>query len=420
MIAHGQFFLQPAEPGSRRGGGLVDTNFLKFSESMLQISGNDSDKDIATKLWASAKDVKWSHSKSYYNAVGTGYYLPVIYIPHAVGLLISRKLDLDMRTSYELTRALVVATSLSLLALALSIYTPNVLSLMLLVTPMTLFQLSSPTIDGLCAAMALLAIGLWLNVSVSEHYLTGAKPPAKEIVLYGLVIVLCTARTNLLPMLLIPLWLAFARPSGWRVVAVALVCLFTLGWIAFTITTIHDSRLVREYSTSSIFIKYLSNPIEFYNLLAGTLGDEDVRRFYRDSYFGILGWLDTPIPRQTVRIMYAVSGITAVALGFFSPWRHHLRQRALLVLMGAASAFLIFLALAIAWTNYPAEKISGIQGRYFFIPTLLLVAALGKMHTGVRNLRPAEVVLFCSFLAYSLYTLATTLAGQYKLVALPI
>ncbi|MBV7540327.1 DUF2142 domain-containing protein [Acidovorax sp. sic0104] len=415
MISHGQLLLQPGASGKGREGGLADANFIRFSEAMLWISGKGANKDIASELWDRAGDVKWAHKDSFYNAAGTGYYLPVIYIPHALGLFTSRKLDLSMEASYELTRTLVVATSLTLMVLALSMYTPNVLSLMLLATPMALFQFSSPTIDGLCAAMAILVIGLWFSVSASERYLSGNGLAFKEVALYGLIIVLCTARTNLLPILLIPLVLAISRPSRPRIATVALVYMFTFAWIAFAVSTTHDSRVVREHSTSSILISYLSSPLEFIDLLASTIGDNEIRRFYRDSYFGILGWLDTPIPRHAVRILYAAAIVSAVVLVIVTPWRRAAPRRAMLLFMGLSSTFLIFLALAITWTNYPADRISGIQGRYFLVPTLFIAAALGKTEAGVRTLRPVEILAFCAFLGYSLYLLATTLMAQYKL-----
>jgi uncharacterized membrane protein len=298
------------------------------------------------------------------------------------------------------------------------LYTPNLLSLMLLTTPMALFQFSSPTIDGLCAAMAILVIGLWLQISASEHFLRNQKVMRREIALYALVLILCAARTNLLPTLLIPLSLAIARPSRQRIWTVALLFLLTLSWIAFGVSTTYDSRVVREISTIQILFNYLQKPGEFFELVGRTISDLETRRFYRHSFFGILGWLDTPISRQAVRIFSAAVVISALTLLVTTQWRFAWKKRGILFLMGLSGALLIFFALAVSWTNYPAERVSGIQGRYFLIPALFCAAAIGRLQPEGKITKPIEFITLGFFVLYSLYILTTTLAAQYRMGSL--
>lgn len=421
MISHGQWLLKPGTENKGREGGLVDSNLIVFINSMLGISGNSGNSVSKENSPALVKDLgqkRWAHQQTFANAAGTGYYLPIIYAPHALGLFISRKLDLSLRTSYEITRALVVATSLTIMGWAFFIYTPNILSIMLLTTPMALFQLNSPTIDGLCTAMAVLAIGLWLQVSSSDRYRSHGEISWKEISLYGLIFLLCAARTNLLPSLLIPLALVASQPTRQRIATVLFMYLLTAAWIAFGISTTHDSRVVRDHTTVSILTNYLSNPGEFFDLLNRTISDFEIRRFYRHSFLGILGWLDTPISRQAVRIFSAAIVITALVLIAVTPWRHEWPKRAIFLLIGIVSTLLIFFALAISWNNYPSEKIWGVQGRYFLIPMLFIAASIGRVEARGRMSRPVEKVALAAFLMYSLYVLATTLAAQYRMDSL--
>lgn len=418
MISHGQLLLVPGSANKGREGGLVDSNLIVFIESMMGISGNGASKEKTPALVNDLGRIKWAHKQTFANAAGTGYYLPIIYAPHALGLFISRKLDLSMRASYEITRTLVVATSLAIMGWAFCLYTPNILSTMLLTTPMALFQLNSPTIDGLCTAMAILAIGLWLQVSSSDRYRNHGELSWQEISLYGLILVLCAARTNLLPTLLVPLALVASQPTRQRVAAVLFMYLLTAAWIAFGISTTHDSRVVRDHTTVNILINYLSNPGEFFDLLNRTISDFEIRRFYRHSFFGILGWLDTPIPRQAVRIFFAAIIITALVLIAITPWRREWPKRTIFLLIGVASTLLVFFALAISWNNYPSEKIWGVQGRYFLIPMLFIAASIGRVEAGGRISRPAEKVALTAFLIYSLYVLTSTLSAQYKMDSL--
>jgi len=418
MISHGQLLLVPGTANKGREGGLVDSNLIVFIESMMGVSGNGASKEKTPALVNDLGRIKWAHKQTFANAAGTGYYLPIIYAPHALGLFISRKLDLSMRASYEITRTLVVATSLAIMGWAFCLYTPNILSTMLLTTPMALFQLNSPTIDGLCTAMAILAIGLWLQVSSSDRYRNHGELSWQEISLYGLILVLCAARTNLLPTLLVPLALVASQPTRQRVAAVLFMYLLTAAWIAFGISTTHDSRVVRDHTTVNILINYLSNPGDFFDLLNRTISDFEIRRFYRHSFFGILGWLDTPIPRQAVRIFSAAIIITALVLIAVTPWRREWPKRTIFLLIGVASTLLVFFALAISWNNYPSEKIWGVQGRYFLIPMLFIAASIGRVEAGGRISRPAEKVALTAFLIYSLYVLTSTLSAQYKMDSL--
>jgi uncharacterized membrane protein len=383
----------------------------------LSIAGRDKDKSSARELVSRGQQLKWSGSTVFEKAAGTGYYLPVIYVPHALGLYISRQLDLSMASSYALTRGIVVSTSIALIAWALALHAPNVLTLMLLLTPMALFQLSSPTIDGLCMAIALLIIGLGFKVSTSlqrnNNFIS-----FWETCLYGLILVLCTTRTNLLPVLLLPLAYLAIRYSHLRLIAVSLLYILTLGWIIFGFLTTYDDRVVRPQSTLDILQIYLSRPLEFFELLIQTISNNENRRFYRDSFFGILGWLDTPIPRQAVRILATVSGITAIAMALTTEWRSFAYMRLIFLLVGFAGIILIFFAMAVTWTTYPAQSVLGVQGRYFLIPCLFMAAAVGRVPAGMRNYGPFEVTVIIIFFLYSQYLLVATLVDRYQMANL--
>lgn len=416
MISRGQWLLEAESGKNGREGGHVDAHLQLFANVMMNIAGRGVDKTPAPELVERADQVRWSDRQVFERVAGTGYYLPVIYVPHAIGLYASRQLNLSMRSTYTLTRGIVLFTVAAMVAWALSLFTPNVLMIMLLTTPMAMFQLSSPTIDGLCSAMALVAIGLWVHLSSAKPPSEGAEISWRELCLYGLILVLCTARTNLIPLLLVPLALLHSQFTRQRLVAVVVLYALTLGWIAFGVLTTYDHRVVRQYSTIEILLQYLMNPVEFIELLGRTVANEDIRRFYRDSFFGILGWLDTPIPRQAVRILAVVTGLTAVVLAVSTRWRNRIAARLPLLIAGVLSTILIFFALAVTWTIYPAHTISGVQGRYFLIPCLLMAAALGPMQAGRRALGRAEVAILAVFFAYSVYLLTSTLAAQYRMV----
>ncbi|MBS0494667.1 MAG: DUF2142 domain-containing protein [Proteobacteria bacterium] len=415
MIAHGQWLLQSKDGDKGREGGMADTNFSSFVLSMLYVGGVTGDKSLIPGLLDKANNTSWSNEDSFQIAAGTGYYLPIIYTPHAVGIFIARHLNLSMLDSYELTRILVVATSLAILALAFSIHTPNALTLVLLLTPMSLFQIASPTIDGISIALTILLISLWLSPSPTDIERHENSNPRKEFWLYVCIFILCTARTNMLPTLMIPLIILKQQYSRKRAFSIAALYAATLGWIAFATLTTYDARVVRSLSSLQIAINYITNPQEFFTLLQNTWQEIETRRFYRDSYIGILGWLDTPIPKKSVRILSAGIILMLIFMAVTTRWRERLSTRTTALTIGATSIFLIFFALAVTWNLYPAEKIGGIQGRYFIVPTLFIAATFGRTKSQEGRYRPYELIAVSAFGIYSIHILTTTLSAQYKM-----
>lgn len=415
MIAHGQWLLQPKDRDKGREGGLTDTNFSSFALSMMAIAGVRGDKSLTPGLLENAKNTQWSNEDSFQVAAGTGYYPPIIYTPHAIGLFISRHLNLSMLASYELTRTLVVATSLTVLALAFSIHAPNTLTLVLLLTPMSLFQFASPTIDGISAALTLLLISLWFSISFPANGKHGDPHPQKEFWLYVCIFILCTARTNMLPTLLIPLIILKQQYSNRRAYSIAFLYTITLWWIAFATLTTHDARVSRSMSSLQIIISYISNPQEFLIALQNTVQDIETRKFFRNSYIGILGWLDTPIPKQSIRILSVAIILIIAFVASITRWREEFPTRIAALAVGATSVILIFFALAVTWNQYPITKISGVQGRYFIIPTLFLASAFGHIKPQKTKRTPFGILAVAAFGIYSIHTLLTTLSAQYKM-----
>ena len=65
----------------------------------------------------------------------------------------------------------------------------------------------------------------------------------------GFTFVLVTSRTNLLPLLALPLLLLCQRFSGTRLAAFVLLCAASLGWTLFVLLTTMDARIERSHTT---------------------------------------------------------------------------------------------------------------------------------------------------------------------------
>ncbi len=424
MIAHGQLFLKkPASDAKGYTGGYSDLNLIRFAAWMAKIAGVNKAALSPTWLMEQASRHKWAHHKDFVDAVGTAYYVPLIYLPHAVGLSISRHLDWSMRASYDFTRAVVTLTVLALLAWAWALLPPNLLVRALVLMPMSAFQILSPTIDGLCIAMALVLGGLAIAEYQEPRHPRAPPHPWRFAVIVALTFVLVTSRTNLLPLLAIPLLLLCQRHSWPRLAAFVLLCAASLGWTLFVLLTTMETRIVRSHSTLQIIQIYLDDPLYFLGLVGSTLVHSDKGPFLAYSFVGILGWLDTSIPKSAMRGAWVVLVGTALLAAAHARREQQQQQqpphtalRAVLMASAVASTLLAFFAIAVTWNDYPVAVISGVQGRYFIIPALLFALAIGPMaHERTPTQRRVEWGTTTAMAAYFLFVLMGTLYGRYHL-----
>lgn len=369
-----------------------------------------------------ARKTPWAQQDVFAPASGTGYYLPLIYIPHAIALKLGQGLDFPMMASYDLVRFVIITLCATLVIAALRLITFSPLAVGLLITPMALFQWLSPTIDGLTTALTLYAVGLFFV----EH--EASKSSNWRLCALGLSIVLvATTRTHMLPMLALPIYLAWRQRTRASALWALLPVVASVAWVLFAITHTIDTRTVRSHTSAELLKIYMSHPNEFLALLMRTLSDEAIQAFYAQSFMGNLGSLDAPIAPLHSQWLYIGLGILGI-LSAPRAWttRHQLRG-ARLVLLGLAGAciLLIFMALAVTWANYPTPVITGVQGRYFTLPALLAVFAFqgpqlhprhGAMATGLWE-RMGQLGPWLYF-AFALYAMGTTLLQRYHLTLL--
>ena len=93
---------------------------------------------------------------------------------------------------------------------------------------------------------------------------------------------------------------------------------------------------------------------------------------YFSSFFGLLGWLDTPFPGGQYKYFLFGLFVLGVCSIHYKELKTQPLARILLLLCAVSSLFIIFLAMLLTWTPHPAVVIEGIQGRYFLIPCLLV------------------------------------------------
>lgn len=406
LISKGQWSL--ATPPGMNSGGMVDTLFVAFFEAYATLA-TDPKVRLSERRKALIASAGWGATERFIPIPGTGYYFPLIYAPHALGLWVGRTLNLSIASSYQLVRAFCLLSCLGLLAYAFRLLRPPVLVVALLLLPMTVFQLLSPTLDGITTCLAVLALSLFFR-----QLLLGkeASSVAQTWALAASVALLASSRVHLLPLLGLPFYLAWSRGSRRDALAGAIALMVSAGWTGYALTHTVDTRVERAYSTGELLLHYAARPGTFFRMVFDSVANSDAWEGYWKSYIGILGWLDTWLPAWSYDVLWIGLALCAVASLLAVKPGEALAARALLVAAAAACASLVFLALLVTWTPHPATTIQGVQGRYFVVPALTLAYALGAT-LRPRSPRWPGWALVCAMAAVSCYALLTTLLDRY-------
>jgi uncharacterized membrane protein len=406
LVSKGEITL--STPAGMSSGGQVDRSLLYFVNAYLSTTARSAQGPLDPARRAAAESLRWSSNEHFFPVAGTGYYMPLVYVPHAAGLLAGRVLGLTVADTYRLVRLALLLSCVGLLAAAWRIMRPPALAIALLLLPMTLFQLLSPTLDGLTTSLAVLALSVfWIGVSRGNEW-----PPGRAWLLAVCVTLLATTRIQLFPLLGMPFFVAWVRRSRRDAFLGVAATLLSLAWVAYALSHTVDLRIQRADSTGQLLMQYAAHPLAFFEVVAASLADSKLGPFYSDTFIGVLGWLDTMLPEPAYPALWIGLALCAAASVPGARLREAWLARLLLALAAAACALLVFLALLVTWTPHPAAVVEGVQGRYFIVPAIMLAYAIGAP-TRRRPIQAATFTLLAAFAGVSLYSLVTTMLARY-------
>jgi len=410
-LSEGTIFFKAQ--GAQSSGAMIDDGLIKYIALHDSLGLNPNQKVVSSDL-AKAKELRWEGTKTFSATPATAFYFPAIYAPQASALLLSKALGLSINQSYYATRIVASLTVLLILAAAFALTTPSLVTLALLAMPMSIFQLSSTSLDGIATALAILFISIFLKIL--------REPSCNNTKLFWLAlltfVLLASSRLQLLPFFLFFLVL-FWRDRNYVHLAAALVTLgLVCAWVIIAGKYTVDHRVPSSIASSQVALIYLRDPIALAQIIWSTLTDELTLRGYFTSFLGMLGWLTATFPGKTY--IYLLFGLILIS-GLSLSLKHikcNWRTNFLFLLIASLSIFLIMFAMLTTWTPYPSATIIGVQGRYFLIPALLLsygfFPALSSLST--RRSLPVSVLL-AGFTLYSLYITIDLLLMRYYISA---
>lgn len=407
VLSRGHLLLQ-APPGEASGG-AVDTGLLAYMDAYWVLPFKPEQK-VTGALLARADALRWSGVETFSPAPGTGYYMPLAYLPQAVALAVGRRAGWSIDASYRAARLLSLAAVLMLASLAIRLFPMPPVAIGLLALPMTLFQLSSATLDAVSYALTLLALACLLHASRAR----AATRPGVLVAFSVAVLIVITCRVHLFPLVLlfVPLW----RMTGHRAALGAglAVCALGLAWTVWAMHATVDTRVTIGAPPLTVLRDHLTSPGALLAIIGDTLAH--YRGTYVTTFLGRLGWLDASFgERQYAWLGAGFVLLAAGSIGPFWRWRGlELGWRLLLLACSVACVVLIFLALLVAWNPHPAKIIEGAQGRYFWAPVLMACLALAPSANEVGRLhRRVFTGLQLAFIAFSATITAELVLARY-------
>jgi uncharacterized membrane protein len=404
LLTKGTFILHASE--GEKPGGMIDSGLSSYIAAYDDLRFHP-DRKLSTDEIVAANAIHWSGIKEFSQARVTSYYFPFIYAPQAIGLVLGESFGFSVDRSYRLARLLALLFSSLLACSAFLIYPPSPLVGALLIIPMSVFQFSSASLDGMSTALSLFGIALFMRiVDEREH--------AKPWQLYGLtasVILVVSSRPYLVPLISLIFGTCLYTGNKKSLFAGVVAVSFVVLWWTVAITGTTGTRLAMKAPPSTIISYYVADPFSFLALLDTTFSRYG--RPYFESFLGILGWLDARFTEEVyTRFLHFL-----IAIGIFSVSFRYSKQELparMLLLLCALFSF-VFVFPAVLLTNaHPASIIEGVQGRYFLIPALLLSYSLmcNYRSEGCR-LYVAGFFLLSILILYSTFHTTTLLLKRY-------
>ena len=387
-------------PTNFHRGALVPKSLIAFVDSsdVVTTRFKPSRKVTPSKVLASLRTPLDPGQREY---VPVTPYPPAGYLPQAAGIAVGRLLAGSPLVLFYFGRLFALAAWLALVFLAVK--TTPILKwtyVLLALMPMTLSLAASHSVDGVVIGASFLSSALLL---------AWAYDPAKEHIgltdvlrFLGLALTLALSKplylSSLGLLLLVP---RDKFPSTTRYVltiaAIVGSCLLACGlwWVASQWLTIPgpaidlgrhaaDMSDLTDVSPQKQLAYLLSSPLAALDVLTATI--PAFYAFYLASFVGVLGWLDTYLPR-VVPWTYLAALIAVSLLG--SPTRVRFPAKCLAVTIFALTGLASLFVLYAFWSSVGMKVVIGYQGRYLIpVAPLLFVA----FHSRTLRWRTPKVV----------------------------
>jgi len=303
----------------------------------------------------------------------TAVYPPFLYLPSVLTIWLGQVSKMPIVTTLYLSRAAngTAALLISTLALSRARRTRWVIAALAML-PMTTALYVSASQDALIISLSLLLVGIVDRIGTERRPASGIELS----VIFLVASLIGMARPPYAAIALLPL--AISIESARRELSVAIGIASCIAF--WTIFSVKVASVDMNGANAGVQMTHiLRHPFDVVPIAWRTLVEYSGNYFY--EFIGVLGWLDTQLPKWFVRgvgvaLAASLLGVCATTPGP-KPW--------LPLMIAVAGSGMVFGGQYLTWSRPLAPFVDGVQGRYFIPMAPLLALALPA---GPRFIRP--------------------------------
>lgn len=375
QLVRGHIILEKQTNG--KWGGCIPleaiTDMLETGGFSPGIRGNVNAKYSTKNLRDNLTDgIERPNQCGVYDTKNTYAYTPLGYLPAVVGIGLVDSINGPPIIGFYLARLMTIFFTISIMALAIYIMPRRKTAFMvLLLTPMLIFQQTVISIDGVSFAV----LALFIACVIKLFYQSSIKS-RQWIKLGGLTLLLCVMKPLLyifIPLIL----LLFSRGKKQTI-------LFIAGAVMVIFFSTLTTRLIygniesngAQGSDAKQQIEHLKNsPLKAPKVALNTYMTQRGDSIYK-GVIGVFGAADTNLPSW----VYALSIVTIVAALKIAPKEEKIHKTSkrfvfMQILLLAVYFILVNGAIYVTYSPVGLNYIYGVQGRYF-LPILMLLITL--------------------------------------------
>lgn len=378
-----------------KGEGMVSSAALGLAEELkpVRVEGVDEEKVSLGKIKRALLEKDSEEQIPFAGALcGSN---PLGYVPQVMGVKVAEIMNFPALWGFYLGRILNMLSAVALTYLAIRLLPfGKVIFLLIALLPMALQQYASLSYDALHFSMLFLFTAYALRLATEKGNIS-----RKEMIILGtLTILAANIKFGFIPILLLLFIIPWRKFSSRReygifiLSTIALSCLFF--WLGQKGVVSAEGAREGVYPSEQLSLVF-KNPISFLYAVFFTIYDN--AHFFLETFLYKPGWLKDSLP-----FLWYV----AVLLGMILLVRSEdekvdleIKQRLVLGLTFLAGFLFIFLSLYVFWTKVGANKIQGVQGRYFLgiLPMFLLAfykSTFSFRSNRVRKHINAAIIIF--------------------------
>jgi uncharacterized membrane protein len=362
QIAHGGL-LGTRAWGS--AGGNSDPAIYRAYEPVRLVAMHGERRITRAALAASAA-VRWQSTTAYTPFPNTAQYGPVFYLPQAAAYWLGRAGGLTVDHTLLLART-INATLFALIAMSAITIARRARPLLtaLLLLPTTLFLATSAGQDSLLLACTALAVALVDRATSDGRPVT----PRESLVLAAILTVIAMARPPYAGYLVL-LFLITPRPQARAFRLLLPATLIVLAWCVAV--ALQVSIRLGGADIHQQLALLAADPGRIPGIIAATASAFTLE--YWVQLIGVLGWTDTRLPAAYIILASITLALAALASTNGRP------RQPLVVLAGVIFAVIAtFVLQYLTWTWPGQPLITGVLGRYFMAPAMILALALPRI-----------------------------------------